>query len=221
MWKKNLLLMFLGLTGLMGLSCGRKEIPIIPLIQIPPEIRAWPIPAVLIIRPDTEHFHFWSPDRIPAGPIPNHNSVRPFTLPVGRAFAGAAYDAFGRIFPELSVKNQPTAADGARLVIETALEDFSLEMAYVSFGPSPHETFLDIKGRIKARFRFNRPGKDPWEKRVVSEIPSTRLLVNPWTEEEIGKLVAVGLAALYEKILREAVAIPENPFPPLVIWLTE
>lgn len=221
MWKKILFFVLFGLTGLMGLSCGRKEIPILPLVRIPPEIKPWPIEALLIIRPDTAHFHFWSPDRIPAGPFPNHDSVRPFTLPVGRAFAGAARDTFAQLFRGLSVQNQPTAAAGDRLVIEAVLEDFSLEMAYVSLGPFPHETFLEVRGRIKARFLFSRSGKDPWENKAVSEIPSTRLLVNPWTEAEIGKLVAVGLAALYENILREAVALPENLSPPLGIWLTE
>ena len=57
------------------------------------------------------------------------------------------------------------------MVIESDLEEFSLEMEYVSLSPQPHDTFLDLKGKIKARFRFTRPGKDFWENTAGGRYP--------------------------------------------------
>jgi hypothetical protein len=217
MWKNILLFSFIVLTALMGFACGRKEISIPILIKIPPNLKPWPFQAALIIPPETKNFHYWSPD---AGPSAGADTLRPFTLPVGRAFAAAAQETFSQLFQEVTVKNQWTAADRDRLVVESDLEEFSLEMEYVSLSPQPHDTFLDLKGKIKARVRVTRPGKDFWENTAVADIPATRLIVNPWTDEAIGKLVADGLSSLYEKILQEAGPRPEKPAIPFHIWLT-
>ena len=222
MWEKFRLFVFIALTGIMGLSCGRKEIPLKPALKIPPGLTPWSFQASLIIPPETRDFLYWSPNPSQSGPLAAADTLQPFTLPVGRAFSAAAHEVFSQLFQGVTVENQMTAAVGDRLVvIESHLEEFSLVIEYVSLSPQPHDTFLDIKGKIKARFRFNRPGKNSWENRVVSHIPATRIILNPWAGEEIGKLAAEAMASLFEKILMEGVEKTEKPNIPLHFWLTK
>ena len=151
----------------------------------------------------------------------NWESIRPFELPVGEAFAQAANQTFSQLFQEIQVIPNYSGEDIFPLVVELRIEEFRLNLEYATYGYRPRGIrLLDVQGIIKTRLRLIRPGKSPWERVYEVPIPPDRLSVSPWTEEVVGKRVGEALNALFEKIAREMVEEPNLPREPLHQWLT-
>ncbi len=179
-----------------------------------------PLKAALYIPMDTRSYRYKSPDYIPSSPMPVSDFIRPFELPLGEAFTQAANQTFSQLFQEIQVIPTYSGEGTFPLVIELRLEDFRLALEYVNYSYRPRAFFLDIQGIIKARLRLIRPGKIPWEKVYEVPIPSDRLILDPRTEEGVGKRVGEALSSLFEKIAREMVQESELPREPLHQWLT-
>jgi hypothetical protein len=178
-----------------------------------------PLKGALYIPMDTRNYRYRSPDHIPSSPIPNFDFIRPFELPLGEAFAQAANQTFSQLFQEIQVIPNYSGEDIFPMVVEVRIEEFRLTLEYATFGYRPMETLLDVQGTIKTRLRLIRPGKSPWERVFEVPIPPVRLVVNPWTEEMVGKQVGEALNALFEKVAREMVEESTPPREPLHQWL--
>ena len=183
-----------------------------------------PLKGALYIPMDTRNYRYKSPDYIPSKPLPNAEFVRPFELPVGEAFAQAANQTFSQLFQEIQVINNYSREDIFPLVIEARIEEFRLTLEYATYDTgtrSSRSQLLDVQGKIKARLRLIRPGKSPWEKVYEVHIPPDRLVVNPRTEEALGKRVGEALTSLFEKIAQEMAEESDLPREPLHRWLTQ
>jgi hypothetical protein len=180
-----------------------------------------PLKGALYITMDTRNYRYKSPDYIPSRPVANWESIRPFELPVGEAFAQAANQTFSQLFQEIQVIPHYSGEVISPLVIEVKIEEFRLTLEYATFGYRPRGVeLLDVQGIIKARIRLIRPGKNPWEKVYEVQIPSDRIIVNPWTQEEVGKRVGEALNSLFAKIAWEIVEESNQPREPLKQLLT-
>ena len=181
-----------------------------------------PLKGALYISSGTRNYRYKSPEYIPSSPMFNFESIRPFELPVGEAFARAADQTFSQLFQEIQVINNYSRDDPIPLIIEARIEEFRLTLEYATFGYRPRGSgLLDVQGIIKARLRLIRPGKSPWEKVYAVQIPPDRVAVNPWTEEAVGKRVGEAIASLFEGIALELGNEPEMPREPLQRWLTQ
>jgi len=183
--------------------------------------KPFPLKGDLYIPMDTRNYRYKSPDYIPSRPVANWESIRPFELPVGEAFAQAANQTFSQLFQEIQVIPHYSGEVISPLVIEVKIEEFRLTLEYATFGYRPRGVeLLDVQGIIKARLRLIRPGKNPWEKVYEVQIPSDRIIVNPWTQEEVGKRVGEALNSLFAKIVWEIVEESTPPREPLNQLLT-
>jgi len=184
-------------------------------------MKPFPLKGVLYVPMDTRNYRYKSPDYITSKPASNSLFIRPFELPVGEAFAQAANQTFSQLFQEIRMIPNYSGEDISQLVIEVRIEDFQLALEYATFGYRPRDHLLDVKGIVRARLRLIRPGKSPWEKVYEVPIPSDRIMVNPWTEEAVGKRVGEALTILFEIIAREMVEESDLSREPLQRWLTQ
>jgi len=183
--------------------------------------KPFPLKGDLYIPTDTRNYRYKSPDYIPSRPVANWESIRPFELPVGEAFAQAANQTFSQLFQEIQVIPNYSGENISPLVIEVRIEEFRLTLEYATFGYRPRGVeLLDVQGIIKARLRLIRPGKSPWEKVYEVHIPSDLIIVNPWTQEVVGKRVGEALNSLFAKIAWEIVEESNLPREPLHQLLT-
>jgi hypothetical protein len=183
--------------------------------------KPFPLKGALYIPTDTRNYRYKSPDYIPSKPVANWESIRPFELPVGEAFAQAANQTFSQLFQEIQVIPHYSGEDIFPLVVAVSMEEFRLTLEYATFGYRPRGVeLLDVQGIIKARVRLIRPGRSPWEKVYEVPVPPDRLAVNPWTQEAVGKRVGEALNALFAKITWEIVEESNLPREPLHQWLT-
>jgi hypothetical protein len=183
--------------------------------------KPFPLKGDLYIPTDTRNYRYKSPDYIPSKPVANWESIRPFELPVGEAFAQAADQTFSQLFQGIQVISHYSDGDISPLVIEVRIEEFRLGLEYATFGYRPRGIqLLDVQGIIKARLRLIRPGKSPWEKVYAVPILADRLVVNPWTQDEVGKRVGEALNSLFAKIVWEMVEESNLPREPLNQLLT-
>ena len=214
----------IGAVGLMILAGGCA--PTLP-VAVEPNIgkmsfaKPFPLKGALYIPTDTRNYRYKSPDYIPSRPVANWESIRPFELPVGEAFAQAANQTFSQLFQEIQVIPNYSGEDISPLVIEVRMEEFRLTLEYATFGYRPRGAeLLDVQGIIKARLRLIRPGKSPWEKVYEVPIPPDWLAVNPWTHEAVAKRVGEALNSLFAKIAWEIVEESNLPREPLHQLLT-
>ena len=183
--------------------------------------KPFPVKGALYIPTDTRNYRYKSPDYIPSRPVSNSEFIRPFELPVGEAFAQAANQTFSQLFQEIQVIPNYSGEQVFPLVIEVTIEEFRLTLEYATFGYRPRGVqLLDVQGIIKARLRLIRPGKNPWEKVYEVPVAPDFLVVNPWTQEEVGKRVGETLNSLFEKIAWEIVEESNLPREPLHQFLT-
>ena len=183
--------------------------------------KPFPLKGDLYIPADTRNYRYKSPDYIPSRPVANWESIRPFELPLGEAFAQAADQTFSQLFEEIQVVPHYSGEVISPLVIEVRIEEFRLTLEYATFGYRPRGVqLLDVQGIIKARLRLIRPGKNPWEKVYEVQIPSDLIIVNPWTQEVVGKRVGEALNSLFAKIVWEIVEESNLPREPLNQLLT-
>ena len=197
------------------------QVPVEPQIGKMSFFKPFPLKGSLYVPMETRSYRYKSPDYIPSRPVANWETIRPFELPIGEAFAQAANQTFSQLFQEIQVIPNYSGEDISPLVIEVRIEEFRLNFEYATFGYRPRGVeLLDVQGIIKARLRLIRSGKNPWEKVYEVQIPSDRIIVNPWTQEVVGKRVGEALNSLFVKIARDVVEESNLPREPLNQLLT-
>ena len=179
--KTSLLILLLLVVAVSPAWSERQLIPLAPPIAKLTVQKPLPIPGAFYISEKTKNFRYQSPDQIPWGIRPNLENIRPFEIPVGQAFAEAAYQAFSQVLAELTRVEAPPTPNTYPLIIEPRLEDLKLAMKYMSYDNFPKSQMLDVGGRLEAKLRLSREGKPDWEKTYQVAIPNKRIQVNPLT----------------------------------------
>jgi len=215
----TLLFLLLALS-VSSVRADRQRIPLAPRIGRVPVQKPLSLPAVFYISPETKAFTYRSPDYIPWRGIRTLDSLRPFEIAVGRAFAAAAFEALAQAVPGLVMVEEVPQARGRQLLIEAGLEKVSLDLTYYTFDIRPPQSnLLEVGGFLEAALRLTQEGKPAWRKTYRVDIPGDRILLNPWTGEQIAGQVADAVAALVREMALEMAAGPEEPALPLDQWL--
>jgi hypothetical protein len=183
--------------------------------------KPFPVKGALFIPPETRNYRYQSPEYIPSRPQLNFESIRPFELPLGEAFAQAAYRTFSQLFQEIQVISPHSKEEEFPLVVDLRIEEFRLDLEYATHGYRRLSPLLDVQGLLRARLRLDRPGKGPWEKVYEAAILPDRIAVNPWTEEAVGKRVSQALTSLFERIAWDMGEEAEPPREPVKRWLNQ
>jgi hypothetical protein len=76
-----------------------------------------------------------------------------------------------------------------------------------------------VGGYLEAKLRLAREGQPDWQKDYRVSIPTDRILVNPWTAEQIAGMIADAVASLVGAMAREMTVEPDKPAVPLDRWL--
>jgi hypothetical protein len=198
----------------------RQQIPLAPRIGKLPIQQPLSLTAVLYLSPQTKQFVYRSPDYIPWRGIRTLDSLRPFEIAVGQAFAAAAFEALAQAAPGLAMVEEVPPARGRQLLIEASLEKVSLDLTYYTFDIRPPQSnLLEVGGFLEAALRLTQEGKPAWRKTYRADIPGDRILLNPWTGEQIAGKVADAVASLVREMALEMAAGPEEPALPLDQWL--
>jgi hypothetical protein len=179
-----------------------------------------PLRAAFYISEKTNHFTYRSPDHIPWIVRPNLQILRPFEIPVGQLFAKTAFQAFSGIFQTLTVIDSLPVPGAYQLLIEPSFHNMTLDLVYFTADARPpHNQLLDVGGSLEARLRLTREGQPDWQKDYRVAIPTDRILVNPWTGEQIAGMIAEAVSSLVGAMAREMTAEPDKPAVPLDRWL--
>lgn len=182
--------------------------------------KPYPFKAALYISEKTSRLRYQSPDYIPWVARPNVETIRPFEVPAGQLFADAVFQVFSQVFESVTTVKALPAPGSYPLLIEPSLEKVTLDLAYFTTGARPpHNQLLDIGGSVEATLRLTREGKADWQKTYRVAIPKDRILVNPWTGEQIGGMVAEAVALLAGEMAQEMAGDPDKPAMPLDQWL--
>jgi hypothetical protein len=182
--------------------------------------KSLPFKAALYISEKTKNVGYQSPDYIPWIARPNVETIRPFEIPAGQLLAKTAWQVFSQVFQSVTPVEVLPATGAYSLVLEPSLEHIALEMAYFTTdGRPPHNQLLDIGGSLEATLRLSREGKADWQKTFRVAVPRDRILVNPWTGEQIGGMIAEAIASLVAEMALEMIGDPDKPAVPLDQWL--
>lgn len=202
-----------------SVRADRQQIPLASRIGKLPIQQPLSIPAVLYLSPQTRQLVYRSPDYIPWRGIRTLDSLRPFEIAVGQAFVAAAFEALAQAAPGLALVETALPARGQQLLIEASLEKVSLDLIYYTFDiRPPRNNLLEVGGFLEAALRLNQEGKPAWRKTYRADIPTDRIILNPWTGEEIAGRVADALATLVREMALE-MAAGEEPTLPMDQWL--
>jgi hypothetical protein len=105
-----------------SVRADRQRIPLAPRIGKLPIQQPLSLPAALYLSPLTKQLVYRSPDYIPWRGIRTRDSLRPFEIAVGRAFAAAAFEALAQAAPGLAMVEEVPPTRGRQLLIEAGLE---------------------------------------------------------------------------------------------------
>jgi hypothetical protein len=202
-------------------ACLHRQIiqPASPAVELNVQ-KPLPFRAALYISENTKNFRYLSPDYIPWIARPNVETVRPFEIPAGQLFAKTAFQIFSQVFQSVTPVDVLPGPGSYQLTIEPSLNTIALEMAYFTTDARPpHNQLVDIGGSVEASLRLTREGKPDWQKTYRAAISQDRILVNPWTGEQIAGMIAEAVASLVGAMAREMTAEPDKPAVPLDRWL--
>jgi hypothetical protein len=202
-------------------ACLQRQViqPASPSVELDLQ-KPLPFRVALYISENTKSFKYLSPDYLPWIARPNVETVRPFEIPVGRLFAKTAFQAFSGIFQTLAIIDSLPVPETYQLQIEPSFHNMTLDLVYfTSDTRPPHNQLLDVGGSLEAKLRLAREGQPDWQKDYRVSIPQDRILVNPWTGEQIAGMVAEAVSSLVGAMVREMTAEPEKPAVPLDRWL--
>ncbi len=217
--KTSLLILILLVVAVSPAWSERQVIPLSPPIAKMNVQKPLPIPGAFYVSEETKNYRYQSPDHIPWAIRPNMYAIRPFEIPVGQAFTEAAYQAFSRVLAKLNRVETPSPPSSDMLLIEPRLENVKLTMKYVSYDNFPKSQMLDVGGQLEAKLRLVRKGKPDWEKTYQAALENKRIQVDPYSGEQISRMVGEALGTLVRKMASELLGETDKPVEPLNQWL--